>query len=374
MWVLCEGSQRVLENVERLEPLLDDAEALGVTDLFVQVYRGGRAWFASTLADSGPHQQLTWREGTDDALTILVRRAQERGFRVHAWVNVLSLASNTDAPILRDLGKEIVSVDQKGRSVLDFPGFEVPAPDRGWYRMGTPAVWLDPAAPGVAQRLAATFDELLARYPTLDGLHLDYIRYADVLPFTPGTRFGVGLSFGFGEASRARFQQETGLLAPFGASLQNGNRFDDWRRQQLTSLVAAIATGARTTRPGVEVSAAVIADAERAYLVDFQDWVGWLDSAHIDFAVPMLYTLDPALLRVGVESLAGLARSRQIWVGLGTWLFSDRPLDGVGQLRQVTNEEALGSALFSWDAIREAPELRAALAEEVAAGVAAGPR
>ena len=59
-----------------------------------------------------------------------------------------------------------------------------------------------PAAPGVAEHLAATFAELVSRYPALDGLHLDYVRYADVLPFTPGTRFGVGLSFGFGEASR----------------------------------------------------------------------------------------------------------------------------------------------------------------------------
>jgi uncharacterized lipoprotein YddW (UPF0748 family) len=305
---------------------------------------------------------------------MLVRKAQERGLRVHAWVNVLSLASNADAPILRDLGRDAVAVDQKGRSVLDFPGFEVPQPDRGWYRMGTPALWLDPAAPGVAERLVATFDELLAGYPALDGLHLDYIRYADVLPFTPGTRFGVGLSFGFGEPSRTRFQQETGLLAPFGASLQNGNRFDDWRRSQLSALVASIAAQARARRPGVEISAAVISDVERGYLVDFQDWVGWLDAGHIDFAVPMLYTLDSAMLRVGVETMSALARSRQIWVGLGSWLFADTPSRAVAQLRQVSAESALGSALFSWDSIRDAPELRAALAQEVAAGRDPGPQ
>ena len=46
-------------------------------------------------------------------------------------------------------------VDQRGRSVLDYPNLEVPAPDGAYYRMGTPAVWLDPAAIGVAERLAA---------------------------------------------------------------------------------------------------------------------------------------------------------------------------------------------------------------------------
>ena len=121
LWVLCEGSQRVLENRQRLEILLEDARGLGVTDLFVQVYRGGRAWFDSSLADSRPYGS-TWRasDGTGrDAFSLLIERAHGQGLRVHAWVNVLSLASNADARILRDLGPAAAAVDQKGRSILD---------------------------------------------------------------------------------------------------------------------------------------------------------------------------------------------------------------------------------------------------------------
>ena len=367
LWVLCEGSQRVLENRPRLKLLLEDARGLGVTDLFVQVYRGGRAWFDSSLADPAPYAS-TWRTDEDiarDAFSVLIERAHAQGLRVHAWVNVLSLSSNADAPILRDLGPAAAAVDQKGRSVLDYPGFEVPEPDRRYYRMGTPALWLDPAASGVADRLAATFAELVQRYPALDGLHLDYIRYPDALPFSPGTRFGVGLSFGFGEGSRARFEAESGLRAPFGSSLANGNRWDDWRRSQLTRLVRGIAAAARSLRPEVAISAAVLADAERAYLVDFQDWLGWLDEGLLDFAVPMLYTRDQRLLRYGVEEMSGLAAERVIWVGVGSWLFSASPQRAVEQLRQVAEHERLGSSLFSWDALRESPELREALVAEV---------
>ena len=357
----------MLENRHRLELLLEDARGLGVTDLFVQVYRGGRAWFDSSLADPAPYAS-TWRTDEDiarDAFSVLIERAHAQGLRVHAWVNVLSLSSNADAPILRDLGPAAAAVDQKGRSVLDYPGFEVPEPDRRYYRMGTPALWLDPAASGVADRLTATFAELVQRYPELDGLHLDYIRYPDVLPFSPGTRFGVGLSFGFGEGSRARFEAESGLRAPFGSSIANGNRWDDWRRSQLTRLVRGIAAAARSLRPEVTVSAAVLADAERAYLVDFQDWLGWLDEGLLDFAVPMLYTRDQRLLRYGVEEMSGLAAERAIWVGVGSWLFSASPERAVEQLRQVAEHERLGSSLFSWDALRESPELREALVAEV---------
>ena len=99
-------------------------------------------------------------------------------------------------------------VDQRGRSLLDYPDLDVPPPDRdvatGWAR---PRSGSTPRRPGVAERLAATFAELVRGYPGLDGLHLDYIRYPDVLPFSPGSRFGVGLDFGYGAATRARFQR-----------------------------------------------------------------------------------------------------------------------------------------------------------------------
>ena len=190
-----------------------------------------------------------------------------------------------------------------------------------------------------------------------------------MLPFTPGTRFGVGLSFGFGDSSRARFQQETGLTAPFGGSLGNGSRFDDWRREKLTELVARIAAEARARRPGIAMSAAVISDRERGYLVDFQNWAGWLDEGLLDFAVPMLYTRDQTLLQHGVEALAGLARSKNLWVGLGTWLFAKNPEAAIAQMRSVAAEPALGSALFSWDAIHDDPALRDALAQALAGGL-----
>jgi uncharacterized lipoprotein YddW (UPF0748 family) len=364
LWVLCEGSQRVLENEPRVAELLADAKALGATDLFVQVYRGGRAWFDSTLADSAPWQG-TWRAADppgQDALATLIARAHEAGLRVHAWVNVLSLAQNAQAPLLRDLGAGAVLVDQWGRSLLDYPGYDVPEAERRSYRIGTPAIYLDPAAPGVAERLAATFEELLRRYPGLDGLHLDYIRYPDVLPYLPSTRFGVGVSFGYGAASRARFQAETGLVAPFAENSQHADRFDAWRREQLSALVGRIAERARAARPGALLSAAVYPDSERAYQGLFQDWRGWLEAGSLDVAVPMLYATDERLFRYQVAEYAGLPESTRIWVGLGSWLFAGDPVRAVAQTRLVESHPQLGVALFSWDSIHETPALRDALA------------
>jgi len=361
--VLCQGSQQVLDHADKIPRLIEDAQALGATDLFVQVYRGGRAWFDSSLADAAPYRSLREANGLD-TLSELLTQAHGAGLRVHAWVNVLSLAGNKSAPLIEALGRDAVLVDQRGRSILDYPRLDVPPPDRSYYRMGTPAVWIDPAAPGVAARLAETFGELLARYPALDGLHLDYIRYPDVLPFAPGSRFGVGLDFGHGEATRARFRAETGLEAPSGRRLANANRWDAWRRDKVTELVGAIADAALAARPGLLLSAAVWSHADRAYLSIGQDWRRWLEDGLLDFAVPMAYTLDTRLFRYQAEEFSSAALAPRVWIGIGTWLFATRPARAVEQVRLARSAGVAGDALFSWDSIAEAPELRAALAEE----------
>lgn len=360
LWVLAEGSQRVLDHPDRIPGMLETAQALGATDLFVQVYRAGRAWFDSDLADATPYRNAREASGIDPLATLL-EQAAAAGLRVHAWVNVLALARNTDAPLLGRLGRDAVLVDRRGRSLLDYPGFEVPQPDRRYYRMGTPGVYLDAAAPGVAEELAAVFAELLLRYPALDGLHLDYIRYPDVLPFVPGSRFGVGLDFGYGLPTRQRFQQETGLVAPFEDRIGPANRWDTWRREKLTALVAGIAEAARTARPDVMLSAAVWTYADRGYLVLGQDWRGWVESGLLDFAVPMSYTLDDRLLRYQAQSFAGLPYGERIWVGLGTWLFARDPDRAVAQIDLIREAGTASEALFSYDSIESEPALRAAL-------------
>lgn len=360
LWVLCEGSQRVLESPQRMDAMFEAAARLGATDLFVQVYRGGRAWFDSTRADAEPHRALIVATG-GDPLAQLLARAHREGLRVHAWVNVLSLASNRKAPILDALGRSAVLVDQHGRSILDYPKLDVPPPDRDYYRMGTPAVWLDAGAPGVADYLAATFAELIERYPSLDGLHLDYIRYPGVLPFSPGSRFGVGLHFGYGEATRQRFREQTGLAAPFGDSLGNANRWDSWRREQVTELVRSVRTAIQGVKADIQLSAAVGAYAERVYLAEGQDWMGWLEDGLVEFAVPMAYTLDDRMFRYLAQRYSNGPLADRIWLGIGSWLFAKQPDGALDQLRVAREAGSTARVLFSYDSIADSPALLEAL-------------
>lgn len=356
LWVLAEGGVRVLDDATRIGPLLDRAERLGATDLFVQVYRGGRAFYPgpegierAAAADAG------------DVLALLLARAHDRGIRVHAWVNALSLSTRRDATLITRLGRDAILVDRAGRSILDYPDLDLPQPDRSFYRMGTRGIYLDPAVPAVREYLVSTYLDLVTRYPGLDGLHLDYIRHPDVLPFSPGSRFGVGLEFGYGPTSRARYRAETGRPDPIeGAEpgvVRGANTWDTWRRDQVTRLVEEIAEATRGARPGLVISAAVIAYVDRAYLSLNQDWLGWLQSGALDLAIPMAYTLDDRLLGYQLDHFAGLKVSQRIWPGIGVWLFESSPQRALDQLEAVRSRGFAGEVLFSDDAIFASPGL-----------------
>ena len=63
-------------------------------------------------------------------------------------------------------------------------------------------------------------------------------------------------------------------------------RWSDFRRSRLTSLVIKIRTAVKTARPGALVSAAVVPDAEQAFASRLQDWRGWIDQSLLDVHLP----------------------------------------------------------------------------------------
>ena len=352
LWVLAEGSERVLESPEKIATLIERAVALGVSDLFVQVHRGGRSWFPSTHADDAPWRTLRAREpAAPDPLNDLIARAHARGLRVHAWFNCLSLAANSDPPILKVVGRDAIMVDNQGRSLLDYPDGNVPSPERAYLELETPGLWLDPAVPGVVEQLAATVDDLVRAAPELDGLHLDYVRYPFALPMTPGSRFPLGLDFGYGEIARARFAQTNG-------GFSRGDAWDGFRRERVRELVAALRGRIPKTW---QLSAAGLAYADRAYLTAFQDWRGWLDEGLLDFAVAMAYTRDDRLLRYQVHALRGGVGGERVWLGLGSWLLTADPARMLGQIALAREVTPPGIVLFSYDALVANPRALEAL-------------
>lgn len=352
LWVLAEGTWRPLEDPGRLARLVEDARRIGASDLFVQVYRGGRAWFPSGRADDAPSRALPRVDGLHP-LHALLDRAHAAGLRVHAWVNLLYLGTRPSPRVVERLGREAFLVDDRGRSLLDYPGGDVPPPDRRWVRLGTPGRWLDPAHPAVREHLVGVVADLARFAPGLDGIHLDYVRYPLPLPFSPGSRFGVGLDFGYGPAARAAFERWAGR--PFA----RGDAWDAFRRERVSELVRAVR--AAIPRRWM-LSAAVLAYPDRAYLSAYQDWRTWVRAGLLDVAVPMAYTRDDRLLGHLVRGALAAGGPERVWIGLGAWLHADAPERILVQRALARAAGARTLVYFSYDALADRPRALAALA------------
>ncbi len=356
LWVQAEGENRTLDSNERIKGLVKRARAAGVTDIYAQVYRSGKAWFPTRLADDSPAK----RAGRDPLtfLLALSSRKDGRAIRIHAWINAFALARNKDAPIIRQLGAEAVLKDQYGRSLLEYPLSGKPEWARG-FALGTPGIFLDPGHPGVRGRLVAIAAELVRKYPRLAGIHLDFIRYPYALPISPGSRFSPRLDFGYNKISVARFQKKTWKKAPLAgadAAEANPDAWDAWRRAQVTAAVRDVYETVRDLNPQAIISAAVLPWAERAYLSAFQDWRGWIENGFLDKVVVMNYTRDTRLAAqisrsVVATKMAARNRSRapKIVIGLGAYLFIRRPEGIWGEWGAAREAGADGVALFSYD-------------------------
>ena len=65
-------------------------------------------------------------------------------------------------------------------------------------------------------------------------------------------------------------------------------RWSDFRRSRLTSLVIKIRTAVKAVRPNAVFSAAVVPDAQVAFDHRLQDWRGWIDQSLLDVICPRI--------------------------------------------------------------------------------------
>lgn len=349
LWVEAEGPNQTLDDLGRLEAMVRTAADAGIANLYLQVYRGGRSWYASDLADDEPYRRAIARQRYDP-LQFALGLAHSKGLRVHAWMNLFNLGKRREGPVQARLGPAAITRDNRGRSLLDYDFSRPPGDEGKWVMLDTPGYWLDPGDSQVQAALTALVEELVSRYPTLDGVHFDYIRYPYGIPTVPGSRYSNGLDFGYGERSVARFQAETGFSA-FAAKDDPSvaQRWDDWRREQLGRFLRHVRGQLRRLKRDLALSAALLAWPDRAYLSAYQDWRLWLEEGLLDQGIVMNYTRDGRLAHYLTRQAVAFRGRSKLFVGLGAYALLDQPDLLAQQIRDARQQGADGVVLFSYD-------------------------
>lgn len=391
LWVEVEGANQPFTSAKNFRELEDFIEDGHFSDIYVQVYREGRAWFKTARADDRPYQRAV-ADGFDP-LGDLLKFAHAHGVRVHAWVNVLRVSPSGAAPVLHDVGPEVTQVDNYGNSLLAYKQGTVPPGELGkYFKLETPGIWLDPSSAKLRDYLVETFAELFRAYPDLDGLHLDIIRYPFAQPMRVTSSLPGGVDYGYSpgavknfynaaddakikylELSMNRAAQELsngarGRLSSDWSALEQkgiqplvvqplpaGARWDSWRRSQVTLLVFEIREmlnkihGANAK----QLSAAVLAWPDRAYASAFQDWRGWLAGNIVNSALPMAYTRDMRNFWYLTKQAAAFQRTNgNVMMGIGAWLMTSEPDLAVEQAKVAVQEGTKGVTLFSYSNLK----------------------
>ena len=206
-------------------------------------------------------------------------------------------------------------------------------------RRGRTIGWLCPSDPGNQKLERDSMLEIVRRYPVA-GIHFDYIRYPH-----GDACYCAGCRRRFERAHRLQVQR-------WPEDVHSGrlrDQFRQFRRDNITRLVADVAKRAREIRPDIFVSAAVFwnwpADRDNVG----QDWKLWVERGYLDFVCPMQYTTSAA----GFEARL---RATRRWVGgaaplipgIGATLGLSP--DGTLQQIQIARKHASGGfVLFNYD-------------------------
>jgi len=287
----------VLSSRAGILRLVDFAKKARVRILFVQIYRANKAWFPSQVGDPGPYQRCLVQV-SEDSFGLLIKEAHASGIEVHAWLNLLSLSANEDAPILKKYGPGILTCNLNKKTILQD------------YKIDS-QYFLEPGDPRVRYELLKMIGEILRAYPKLDGLQFDYIRYPDKNPF-----------YGYTPINLGRFKKATGRQTADEADTV----WKNWRRDQVTGLLGLLVKKARSIRPNIQVSTTGLTTYSRAYNEAFQDWKLWLKSGLVNFVTLMCYSRDTReferYIHNAVNEVGDLKRMN---IALGAYKLVDSP-------------------------------------------------
>ncbi len=342
LWVV----KGTMASPTSIDSAIERAQQIGCTDLLVQVRGRGDAMYRSDIV---PHADLLRRAGDFDPLAYALERGHAHGMRVHAWVNTFFLWSSDKLPSSREhlllAHPEWLDVDRRGRPMAVTQQSERE-------EIGAEGAYIAPACADARRYLVSVFREIAERYD-VDGIHLDYVRYAcDEMGYSPYARDAFLAEHGI-DPVQIDASVPPRVLAEWRA----------WRAEQVSTLVRDTRAALDSVRSGITLSAAVFANPEDAYLHRGQDWPRWLREGWITFAAPMCYGEAWMSVERQIRRAREVAGDGVLYVGLAN--YNQSASDFAMRVLLARAAGAQGIAVYSYDAIADDPAYWAYLTHNV---------
>lgn len=259
----------------------------GFTDVFVNMAWGGVTYYKSNVLPVAP-EVTAGRDFLEECLVA----CKKYGIRFHLWKVCWNMGTCTAEEYIK-------TMKQQDRIQVGSDG--------------TPNIrWLCPSHPANQQMEIDSLVEVAKKYK-VDGVHLDYIRYP-------------GENYCFCENCRKKFEQFVGssvsdIEKTIASSNHMRTKWLEFRRSNISSVVANASKRIRAINPSIKISAAVFSDLPRARDGVAQDWETWCKLGYLDFVCPMNYTHSVARFEIVLSQQLQWTHGGGCYPGIGLSLW-----------------------------------------------------
>ena len=285
----------------------------GMTAILPHVQRPWCAHYPSKLI---PASDILSRYG--DQLGDCLAAAHRHGLETHAWVILWSLDGAPDSLIATQHRNGHLQVSASGSTVS----------------------WLCPSDPVNRAFELAAIRDMVTRYPKLDGVQLDYIRYKS-------------MDTCYCSRCRTRFTKDTGIqISHWPLEVRSGSKgsaYRQWRRNQITRFVADVRKEIKRINPTIKLSASVYPGYPGCRDSIGQDWMEWVKQGLVDFVCPMNYTADTSKFTEWYRKQTAIpAVHGRLYAGIGVTSMECRlgAVETMNQINALRREGAAGFTLF----------------------------
>lgn len=308
-----------------IDTLLQHMSRLNQTEIVAEVrYRADALYIPNrvdhTYPVSDPRSYIL--EGSSfDPLAYLLEQSKLYGIRVQAWVTMMNFT-----PVQ-------LSVLPSTHVYYKNPEWMTLDNNHGiMAREKYTGLFLDPGVPQVQDYLTNMVLDLAVNYPELSGIHLDYIRY-------PHPQFGHNL------VAEERYKSDV--------ELGYSGTWQQWKEEQINTLVKRIYTGLKQVAPQMELTAAVMADPEDARVSYAQNWPAWVNGGYIDRVYLMNYASNDLNFEKITQRALATASPDKIVNGLRSWSSGTAyPFSKLlSKIRIARQYPCAGLCLFSYEGI-----------------------
>lgn len=233
-----------------LDEIFSNLKSLKINSLFVQVRAFCDSIYPSDIFESS--SSIVEKRADKlpfDFFDVIIKKSNEYGMRVHAWINPYRVSVPTKDEIIN-------SESRLGRLIAE-GNDDVVEIDTG--------LFLNPASVKAQELVIDGVREIFEKYD-VDGIHLDDYFY----PTTEES---------FDEKFYTAYHETGGALS-----------LDDWRRENVNTLISGIYSAAKTFSQNKIVSISPAGDIDKNYSVHYADVEKWCnEEGYADLIMPQIY-------------------------------------------------------------------------------------